>query len=44
MLVNLDYERWFFGLKIHLVINNFGELIAFKMTKANVNDGTGARI
>jgi len=34
---------WFFGLKIHLVINNFGELIAFKMTKGNVNDGSAAK-
>jgi len=34
---------WFFGLKIHLVINNFGELISFKMTKGNVNDGAAAK-
>lgn len=30
---------WFFGLKLHLVINNLGELIAFKITKGNKNDG-----
>lgn len=34
---------WFFGLKIHLVINNFGELIAFKITKGNINDGVAAK-
>ena len=34
---------WFFGLKIHLVINNFGELIAFKITKGNVYDGIAAK-
>jgi len=34
---------WFFGLKIHLVINNLGELIAFKITKGNVHDSTEAK-
>lgn len=34
---------WFFGLKIHLVINNLGELIAFKITKGNVHDGVAAK-
>lgn len=29
---------WFFGLKLHIVINNRGELIAFKITRGNVND------
>lgn len=29
---------WFFGLKLHLVMNNRGELIAFKMTSAKQND------
>ncbi len=42
-----DYGRtsvgWFFGLKIHLVINNHGELIAFKMTRGNVHDGAAAK-
>ena len=28
----------FFGLKLHLVINNEGQLIAFKITKGNVSD------
>lgn len=34
---------WFFGLKIHLVINNLGELIAFKITKGSVNDSVAAK-
>jgi len=34
---------WFFGLKIHVVINNHGELIAFKITKGNVHDGAEAK-
>lgn len=34
---------WFFGLKIHLVINNLGELIAFKITKGNVHDSAEAK-
>lgn len=34
---------WFFGLKIHLVINEFGELIAFKITRGSVHDATAAR-
>ena len=34
---------WFFGLKIHLIINNFGELIAFKITKGNVHDSIAAK-
>ena len=29
---------WFFGLKIHLVINHIGQLIAFKLTRGNVSD------
>jgi Transposase DDE domain len=29
---------WFFGLKLHIVINQRGELIAFKITRGNVND------
>jgi hypothetical protein len=32
-----------FGLKIHLVVNNHGELIAFKITKGNVNEATAAK-
>ena len=33
---------WFFGLKIHLVTNNFGQLIAFKITRGNRSDGQEA--
>ncbi|KTD19859.1 IS982 family transposase [Legionella londiniensis] len=29
---------WFFGFKLHLVINHLGELIAFCITKGNVDD------
>ena len=29
---------WFFGLKIHLVINHQGEMVAFKITKGNIHD------
>jgi hypothetical protein len=29
---------WFFGLKLHIVINDSGELIAFKITRGNVHD------
>jgi hypothetical protein len=29
---------WFFGLKLHLIINNEGELMACKITAANVYD------
>jgi len=29
---------WFFGLKLHLVINDHGELIALKITSGNVAD------
>jgi len=29
---------WFFGLKVHLVTNHQGELMAFKITKGNCHD------
>jgi hypothetical protein len=29
---------WFYGFKLHLVINDKGELIAFKLTVGNVDD------
>jgi hypothetical protein len=29
---------WFFGLKLHIVINNLGELIAFKISSGKQND------
>ena len=34
---------WFFGLKIHLVVNHNGELIAFKVTQGNRHDATTAQ-
>ena len=30
---------WFFGLKLHLVINDKGQLMAFKITQGNRHDG-----
>jgi hypothetical protein len=33
---------WFFGLKLHLVVNNQGELIAFKLTRGNRNDANAS--
>ena len=29
---------WFFGFKLHLVINNLGEIMAVSLSKANVDD------
>lgn len=29
---------WFFGLKIHLVINNLGEIVSFELSAGNVSD------
>ena len=29
---------WFFGFKLHLIINEHGELLAFKVTAGNVDD------
>lgn len=31
---------WFYGLKLHLIINNLGEIVHFVFTTANVNDNT----
>lgn len=33
---------WFFGFKLHLIINDQGELIAFKITSGNAHDATSA--
>ena len=33
---------WFFGMKLHLVTNNFGQLIAFKITRGNRADSQEA--
>ena len=29
---------WFFGFKLHIVVNEVGELLSFKVTKGNTND------
>ena len=29
---------WHFGFKLHLIINDCGELLAFHLTPANVDD------
>ncbi len=29
---------WFFGFKLHIIVNDCGELLSFKVTKGNVND------
>ena len=29
---------WFYGFKLHLIINNEGEIMNFKITKGNVFD------
>jgi hypothetical protein len=29
---------WYFGFKLHLIINDKGELLAFKLTSANIDD------
>lgn len=29
---------WFFGFKLHIIINELGELLAFKLTPGNVDD------
>lgn len=34
---------WFFGLKLHIVINDKGELIAFKITRGNRLDVAAAQ-
>ncbi len=34
---------WFFGLKLHLVTNNHGELIAFKITSGSSSDSKSAK-
>lgn len=33
---------WFFGLKLHIVMNDKGQLMAFKITKGNRQDGKAA--
>ena len=31
-------KGWFYGLKLHLVINEYGELLSWVLTPGNVND------
>ncbi|MBP6892610.1 IS982 family transposase [Candidatus Babeliales bacterium] len=31
--------KWFFGFKLHMTINQFGEIISFFITPGNVSDG-----
>ncbi len=31
-------SRWHFGFKLHLIINDRGELLAFKLTPGNTDD------
>ena len=32
---------WFFGIKLHLVVNDCGDLLAARLTPGNVDDRTG---
>ena len=34
---------WFFGFKLHIIINENGELLAFKITKGNTHDQVPVR-
>lgn len=34
----LPLGGWFFGFKLHIIVNEKGELLSFKVTKGNVND------
>lgn len=29
---------WFYGFKLHLIVNEYGELVAFQITLGNVDD------
>ena len=31
---------WFFGFKLHMIINDIGQIIAIKITKGNIDDRT----
>ena len=31
---------WFFAFKLHIIINDIGQIIAIKITKGNVDDRT----
>jgi hypothetical protein len=34
---------WFFGFKLHIIVNEIGELLAFKITKGNTHDQVPVR-
>jgi len=34
---------WFFGFKLHIVVNEVGDLLSFKLTKGNTHDGVPVR-
>ena len=36
--VSKSSKGWFFGLKLHLLINDKGQIVNLKFTKANVDD------
>lgn len=40
--VGMSSYGWFMGYKLHLVINNKGEIMAIKITKGNAGDLTSA--
>ena len=31
---------WFFGFKLHMIINDIGQIMAIKITKGNIDDRT----
>ena len=31
---------WFFGFKLHMIINDAGQIMAIKITKGNIDDRT----
>lgn len=35
-----DSVGWYYGFKLHLIINEYGDLLVFKLTTANVDDRT----
>ena len=34
------FVGWFFGFKLHMIINDIGQIMAIKITKGNVDDRT----
>ncbi|EKT64786.1 IS982 family transposase, partial [Providencia burhodogranariea] len=35
---------WFYGFKLHIIVNHLGEIVAAKLTPANVNDRTPVKV